>query len=341
MRVLVAKNSGVSWYYRCRLPYEALSKNNPEIEVHIFQPTIADLENDWDVCVFAELDTPYGEIFLNECKKRKIATVIDIDDDVFSLLPTTDVYGEFYKRGFGEPTDKLRFLIRNLMGADLTTVTTRVLQDVYSPINSNILVVPNQIDLSTWSADERFEKDSKIWIGWQGTYNHWDDFMVVREPLTQILRESIEVQLVIAGFPEVIHQFPQDIHSKIYLVPFSDNLHRVAKLCRSCDIGIAPLYDCSFNRAKSDLKVLQYGAVGLCTVASHVCYSNTISDQKNGLLATSSSDWYASLSKLIKDENVRKELGQALKQYVHTERSLENNLEKWKLVLNTAKASFS
>lgn len=333
MRVLVAKENSLSWHFRCLKPFEALQKAYPEIDVYFFEPAIKDLDEGWDVCVFSELDTPYGEIFLDECKKRKIATIIDIDDDFFSLPPSTETYGDFYTRGSCEPKDKLRFLIRNLAKADLITVTTKVLQEVYSPINSNIVLLPNQIDLSIWSTNESFDKRNEFWIGWQGTYNHWDDFMVVRKPLTEILRESNFIKLVLAGFPEVIHQFPKDVHKQLIRIPFSDDLRQVAKLCRSCDIGLAPLNNCAFNEAKSDLKALQYGAVGLCTVASHVCYSKTIIDKETGLLANSESDWYNSIRQLIDNKNMRQDLGKALEKYVYTERSIEGNIENLKYVL--------
>jgi O-antigen biosynthesis protein len=334
MRLLLAKNNSVSWHYRCLLPYQELARQEKDIEVVSFSPSLADLDLGWDACILSELDSAFGEIFISECHKRNISTIFDIDDDFFSLLPSFDVYGDFYKRGYAEPTDKLRFLMRNLRLADVVTVTTDVLKSVYLPLNKNILVVPNQVAGWEWTETTRFNKPpNEIWIGWQGTYNHWDDFMVVNKVLTRILGENPNLKLLIAGFPEVMHQFPASVRPQIIAIPFSDDLNIFSKLCRSSDIGIAPLYDCAFNKAKSDLKILQYGIASLCCVASPISYGKTIIHGETGLLAETSDDWYQAINSLINNETQRKSFGTALNHYVKTNRMLENNIDKWKSVL--------
>jgi hypothetical protein len=64
------------------------------------------------------------------------------------------------------------------------------------------------------------------------------------------------------------------------------------------DLGIAPLVDNAFNRLKSDIKVLEYTAMGLPVVASSV---EPYSDADQAILCNPS-EWYPTLRTLIQDQ---------------------------------------
>jgi len=78
------------------------------------------------------------------------------------------------------------------------------------------------------------------------------------------------------------------------------------------DIGLAPLPDNRFTRGKCGFKVLQYAAAGLPVVASPVgVNAEYISDGITGFHAASSSQWFDTVCKLIENEELRKQMGQA------------------------------
>jgi glycosyltransferase involved in cell wall biosynthesis len=76
------------------------------------------------------------------------------------------------------------------------------------------------------------------------------------------------------------------------------------------DIGLAPLADTGFNRAKSSIKALDYAALGLPTLASDMSvYRGSIADGPGGLLAPNTAEaWYAATSRLVRSSGLRQRL---------------------------------
>jgi len=67
------------------------------------------------------------------------------------------------------------------------------------------------------------------------------------------------------------------------------------------DIGLAPLADTRFNSAKSDIKLLDYLALGLVPVVQD-CAAYQI-DPQAGQVAVHTGDWFATLRDLIDDRD--------------------------------------
>lgn len=79
-------------------------------------------------------------------------------------------------------------------------------------------------------------------------------------------------------------------------------------------IGLAPLLDTPFNRAKSAIKVMDYAALGLGVLASDTpVYRGSLADGPAGrLVANSETAWYAALDELIRHRDLRSRIaGQA------------------------------
>ena len=72
------------------------------------------------------------------------------------------------------------------------------------------------------------------------------------------------------------------------------------------DIGIIPLVNTEFNKCKSELKYIEFTALGVPVVASDVeVYRNTIEEGVTGFLANDENEWVAKLSRLIDDPKLR------------------------------------
>ena len=92
------------------------------------------------------------------------------------------------------------------------------------------------------------------------------------------------------------------------------------------DIFIAPLVDNEFNRAKSHLKYLEYGAMQVPGIFANLePYSAVVSDGMNGFLAATQDEWYEKISRLIEDSDLRKKIGKAAFEEVMTNWSLSKN----------------
>src|SRR2546423_1211986 len=90
------------------------------------------------------------------------------------------------------------------------------------------------------------------------------------------------------------------------------------------DIGLVPLADSPFERAKFPFKLLQYLALGVPAVSARVGVAQTIiSHGQNGLLASSPDEWRAALESLILDADLRRRLAAAGRQTVEANYTLE------------------
>jgi rhamnosyltransferase len=104
------------------------------------------------------------------------------------------------------------------------------------------------------------------------------------------------------------------------------------------DIGIAPLRDHNFNRAKSNLRWLEYSALSLPTVASKVRpFSECINSGLNGILCSTKQEWYAQLKRLIQDKDERVRLGNMGRSSVFKDFNMDTIAQKYRSVLEEIK----
>ena len=98
------------------------------------------------------------------------------------------------------------------------------------------------------------------------------------------------------------------------------------------DIALAPLEpDNIFCRAKSEIKFLEAGALGVPVIASEIGpFKDAITRGEDGLLASSTQDWSDALSSLIEQPPRRHDLGERARRTVlqrYTSRTRAAELE--------------
>ena len=83
------------------------------------------------------------------------------------------------------------------------------------------------------------------------------------------------------------------------------------EIISNIDINISPITNNIFNEGKSENKWVEAALVKVPTIASNFgAFKNVIYQNKTGLLCSNNKDWYLSLKTLIKNENLRKTLGE-------------------------------
>ena len=88
-------------------------------------------------------------------------------------------------------------------------------------------------------------------------------------------------------------------------------------------IGVMPLEDTEWARGKCGLKLLQYLAVGVPSVASPVGVNrDIIANGENGFLAATEQEWYERLEILCRQPQLRARMGQAGRRTVEERYSL-------------------
>lgn len=264
------------------------------------------------------------------------ALVYSIDDNLLDLKP----------QGFNRwpfTTDELMTVRYFARAADGVIVTTDLLKERLSRLNPNIFVVPNSLDERLWekrpitAAGGPIASQRKT-IGYMGTATHDADLMMVAQGLRNVLRKyanSLELQLVGAvADPAVIEAFAG---LPIRIVDVGDNVEYPA-FARwmveniKWDLAIAPLENDVFTRCKSDIKFLDYSAVGIPGIYSQgPVYGRTVRHLDTGYLANNDpQSWTDALELLLNDDALRLGLAKRAQEYVFSTRTLEHRAHEWR-----------
>jgi glycosyltransferase involved in cell wall biosynthesis len=269
---------------------------------------------------------------LSRCRQRGVPVVYELDDNLLDLH--RDEPWEPY------PGDSLRgvaaFLARQ---ADGMIVSTPALAERVARLRSGVLVVPNALDERLFGSvpDPFVSRSSTVTIGYMGTLTHEADLRIVLAPLRALLRRQagrVRLELVGGGAEERIASLFEGLPFRMRNLGSEHPYPRFVSWMRQhlrWDVAIAPLEDDVFTRGKSDLKYLDYGALGIPGVFSDVRpYRDTVRHRETGLLAANEPEaWAEALEEIVSDGALRARLAEAAKAEVHGSRTLKTNATRW------------
>jgi glycosyltransferase involved in cell wall biosynthesis len=162
--------------------------------------------------------------------------------------------------------------------------------------------------------------NDRVTLGYlSGTPTHDADLASIAGPLIEVLQRHENVDLLVVGPVELPRALSDAVApSRIRRQPFAP-YRDLPGILAKIDINLAPL-DLArpLNHAKSEIKLLEAGAVGVPTIASSsagFCEA-LASDPTGGLLAANTADWKRALDTLIADPDRRREVGAAARDYV-------------------------
>jgi glycosyltransferase involved in cell wall biosynthesis len=280
---------------------------------------------------------------LSRCRQAGIPVVYELDDNLLDLHR-----GEPWET---YPGDALRAVVAFLARqADGMIVATPALAERVAHFRRGVLVVPNALDERLFgSAPEPFaSRSSAVTIGYMGTLTHEADLRMVLAPLRTLLaRHAGKVRLELVG--GVAGQRTASLFEGL---PFrmrdpgtEDPYPRFVPWMREhlrWDVAIAPLEDDAFTRGKSDLKYLDYGALGIPGVFSDVrAYRDTVRHRETGLLvANEPAAWAEALEEIVSDGALRARLAEAAAHDVHGHRMLRTQAMRWTDAIETIVPGF-
>jgi glycosyltransferase involved in cell wall biosynthesis len=122
---------------------------------------------------------------------------------------------------------------------------------------------------------------------------------------------------------EGIKPYIKEFHD---FVPIADYPKKMASL--DLDIAIAPLEQNFFNDCKSNLRLLEYGAMGWPVVCSDVFPYRSLNPPVLRC-ADNPQDWLDALRRLMADEALRARMGDDLHQWVQTNFQLKDKAREW------------
>ncbi|MBN1959304.1 MAG: glycosyltransferase family 4 protein [Deltaproteobacteria bacterium] len=181
--------------------------------------------------------------------------------------------------------------------------------------NKNVHVIPTTISIKRYPKRKHYKHASLARIGWVGLAYNYPHLHTIASALTEVCRLAPAKLVILSARPEQF-AFPYE------LVMWQEN--KETEIISSFDIGIMPLRDTAFARGKCGLKLMQYMACGIPSVASPVGVNKQIiKHNENGLLATTADEWREALLSLLNDETLRQRLGQSARVTIEKKYSLE------------------
>lgn len=261
---------------------------------------------DYDIIIVQRTAIPpkYGSDFVNQCKLLGINYIYEIDDDLINASFESTSYYEKQKPN----------IIHLLRNAYCLTVSNEYMKNVFSKFNNHIKVFNNKINTNIWDHKEIRITQSKnrVNILYSGTITHSKDLEIVKNSIRELnLSENCKYILYIIGIEK---DKKSEWYTRIKIPPHCTKYPSFVKWLQSLeinfDIGIAPLQENNLNKAKSNLKYLEYTMLRIPGVFSNVGpYTKSIVDRKTGILVENDmQSWVNAIKELKENNDLRKSI---------------------------------
>ncbi|OHX12815.1 glycosyl transferase family 2 [Chromobacterium sphagni] len=249
--------------------------------------------------------------------------VFGLDDLVGGTPEKSNLY-DHWKRHYPDAKQRLR---RVLKLCDAAVVSTEPLAELTAGMVGEVVVAPNRLRKTIWgklSSQRRAGKKPRV--GWIGAGQHRGDLELLYEV---ILQTHEEVEWVFMGM--CLPQFRPFVAEMHHAVPFGEYAPAIATL--NLDLAVAPLEVNSFNEAKSNLRLLEYGALGWPVVCSDIFPYQT-NAAPVCRVSNQATAWVEAIRARIYDLDAAEAEGDALNAWVRQHYWLEEHHEDWFRVLH-------
>ena len=297
------KESGCG-YHRVMLPLAFMN----DIKGYVTNYITEDKTEDWDILLYNRI----CQYDLNWKKTKELLgcqVVMDIDDHW--QLPVNHLYYNTYQ-------DIAERIERNLMQADLVTVTNSNLLNKVKQFNDNVIVMPNALPYGLNQFNDTRVKSDKVRLFWCGSISHDNDIKILKEPLKR-LQGRKDIQMVMGGYNDS-DAYTKSIWDKMFSM-FTGNLPSIKLHSASptqymdmynfADIVLIPLEDSEWHACKSNLKILEAAAKRLPVICSNVAPYNMDVDAPV-LWVNNQKDWFRYINLLTNNPSLRENLGNEL-----------------------------
>ena len=320
-RILARPITGAQATYRVTSPLKALRKSGMASECiwqmggtrELTAAEMARMAPDTVIVQHYLYDTHLAALHAWQALPERPFTVYALDD----LITHLDGNNPFRKNFPANSRTRLKYALSR---CDRLVVTTDFLADAHRNFIPDIRVVPNRLEQDIWlPLQSRKRTSRKPRIGWAGGSAHQVDLILLKEVIEQTRGEA---DWIFFGMcPDEIRPLLTEFHP---LVGLADYPQKLASL--NLDIAVAPLAQIPFNQAKSNLRLLEYGALGIPVVCTDIepyrgspacCIKNT------------PASWIEAIRERIHAPSAREQNGLEMRRWVHKDYLLENHLEEW------------
>ncbi len=188
-------------------------------------------------------------------KRSGFKIVHDLDDLLWEA-PTYNYYRSMFTK---ERRQTLDWIMKNV--DTLTASTVPLANAIYERYRRKAHVIPNVL-LPTLYQMPHSRTSERLRVGWAGSNTHSHDLERIE---TAIRQTKDMVDWVFLGYvPDSLKPYVE-FHNPVPVREYVSSLHNLR-----LDIAVAPLDENKFNDCKSNLKLLEFGAIGLPVITSNV-----------------------------------------------------------------------
>ncbi|MCX4187367.1 glycosyltransferase [Methylophaga sp. OBS4] len=313
---------GGSGAYRMTQPFNALAKAGRALcEVGDRHLTITELVRlQPDTVVFqnaiSNSDLEYLQMYREFSPDTHIVFLLD---DLLHDLPERSSQYKKLKAAYRDARSRLR---RALSYCDRLIVSTQPLAELCEDMIDDISLIPNRLQKAVWlGLESQRNQGAKPRVGWAGAQQHQGDLDII----TDVVKETAsEIDWIFFGMcPEEIKPFIKEEHD---FVDIDDYPQKLASL--NLDLALAPLEMHDFNKAKSNLRLLEYGILGWPVICSDI-FPYQINNAPVIRVNNDKAAWLAAIRQALADPLALQQSGNRLKQWVIQHYLLEDHLDEW------------
>lgn len=247
------------------------------------------------------------------------AVVVDLDDDFSCIDPNNVAY-----EPCNHPGRNWHFLAKTCLAADLVTTTTPALARRFAP-HGRFRVLPNVVP-EAYLHTTGTRDPSVVTVGWSGSVEtHPGDLDVTHGAVARSV-EAHGARMAVVGTGAGVQAGLGLSEPPVACgwVPLSTYPSAVA----SFDIGIVPLRDTEFSRAKSSLKMSEMASLGVPPVVSPTDDNLRTHRLGVGVVAARPREWGREVRRLLTDDVYRSDLA-ASSRAAMASQTVEGNAWRW------------
>lgn len=226
-----------------------------------------------DLVVWHRVSLPSSdeiEVLADVVRRIGARTIYDLDDNLLDL------------EGHGEQASystKKSAVLRSLaLAEEVWCSTPRLAERLRRETASRVVVLPNALDSALWNMVpppyEAAGTSGPLRLLYMGTKTHDADFDLLSEAIRLCESErpgSIELFLIgVRAAPTAGDNWIRVVSPPPYIGASYPAFVGWFRTLQGFDLGVAPLLSSLFNDCKSHIKVLDYAAIGLPTLASRM-----------------------------------------------------------------------
>ncbi len=188
---------------------------------------------------------------------------VDYDDNLFDVPSDNPTHLQYSSSMVQENVKAI------LKQADIVTVSTNALKELYSEFNSNIKVVPNALDMGLRCMKERAVKPRRKIIAWRGSKTHQRDVFTYAAQIMEASRDKNNKDWAWHFIGDSLWFLTDSMpHHQTFLTKGMSPLEYHAHIANVAPSAmLVPLYESNFNKCKSNIAWLEATFAGAVAIA--------------------------------------------------------------------------